>query len=258
MLNLGIIPPSLQNKVRIFFLQSFQMKMLQQEFIAISDGLKNSLQQRMKFEIAERIISDSSLIYKLRVFMISNFETQRQTLLEKSPNSPNLANFTRRKLGEQYKKIIFELLNNLEMAHHIPGDKVVMQNDEILDEFGNYNDSDHQKFHVFFIMTGNYAVHTLMFDIKKKVEEQARQVAKQESDAKNLRAGDFFGEVSVIFGCRRTATVKAKQYCESAYIKNEHFLQLLANHSILKQFLIKNIMKEYDDELRIFLVACLR
>lgn len=44
MANLGIIPPSLQGKVRVFFLQSFQMKMLQQEFIAISDGLKQSLQ----------------------------------------------------------------------------------------------------------------------------------------------------------------------------------------------------------------------
>jgi CRP-like cAMP-binding protein len=68
----------------------------------------------------------------------------------------------------------------------------------------------------------------------------------------------MFGEVSLLFGCRRTATVKAKQYCECAYLGNKEFLQLLANHASYKQYLIKNIMKSYDDELRIFLVSCLR
>jgi CRP-like cAMP-binding protein len=75
---------------------------------------------------------------------------------------------------------------------------------------------------------------------------------------KGLRSGDFFGEVSILFGCRRTATIKAKQYCECAFIENKDFLQLLASNTNLKVFLIKNIMKSYDDELRIFLVGCLR
>ena len=160
-------------------------------------------------------------------------------------------------MGLEYKAIIFALLNNLKMAHHIPGDKVIRQNDEILDEQGNYFDSDQERFHVFFIMTGNYSVQTLMFDMKKKLEYMANLKA-DKSPGKNLKQGDIFGEVSVIFGCRRTATVKAKQYCECAYIKNEEFLQLLSNHNILKQFFIRNMMDEYTDELRIFLVGCLR
>ena len=75
---------------------------------------------------------------------------------------------------------------------------------------------------------------------------------------RGLRSGDFFGEVSIIFGCRRTATVKAKQYCECAYIENKEFMQIMATHLNFKVFLIKNIMRTYDDELRIFLVGCLR
>ncbi len=67
----------------------------------------------------------------------------------------------------------------------------------------------------------------------------------------------MFGEVSLLFGCRRTTTVKAKQYCECAYLPNEAFLQILASHPVYKQFLIKNIMCNYDDELRIFLVQVL-
>jgi len=43
MSSLKIIPDPLKNQVRTFFLQSFQMKQLQQEFISIDDSLKASL-----------------------------------------------------------------------------------------------------------------------------------------------------------------------------------------------------------------------
>ena len=121
MVNLGIIPMSLQAKVRTFFLQSFQMKMLQQEFIEISDGLKLSLQQRMKFEITERVITGSRMALKLRLYMIQQFEQTRSNLMEKSPESPLLAEYTTLKMADQYKKLVFELINNLNMAHHTPG-----------------------------------------------------------------------------------------------------------------------------------------
>ena len=73
-----------------------------------------------------------------------------------------------------------------------------------------------------------------------------------------MRSGDFFGEVSIIFGCKRTATVKAKQYCECSYIQSDDFLQLLANFPIVKKFLVKRATREYDDEQRLFLVTCLK
>ena len=36
------------------------------------------------------------------------------------------------------------------------------------------------------------------------------------------------------------------------------FLQLLANHQVYRSFLVKRIMRIYDDELRIFLSGCLK
>ena len=87
----------------------------------------------------------------------------------------------------------------------------MMQNDSVLDENGNYIDSDDPRFHVFFIMTGNYSVQSLMFDVKKQLTEKKSLEDDDTAAAKkNLRAGDYFGEVSIIFGCRRTATIKAK------------------------------------------------
>lgn len=177
--------------------------------------------------------------------------------MAKQRDSPNLLNFTDLKMATEYKKIIFDLINNLHMAHHTPGQKVIKQNDEVVDADGHYIDEEGEQYHVFFIMTGNYSVQSLSFDVKKRVQDRDAK-GNDISYKKGLRSGDFFGEVSVIFGCRRTATVKAKQYCEASYIKNEEFLQLLANYNILKRFLVRRLMQAYDDELRIFLVSCLK
>ena len=41
-------------------------------------------------------------------------------------------------------------------------------------------------------------------------------------------------------------------------MERDTFLALLSNHPIYKKFLVENASKQYDDELRIFLVHCLR
>ena len=76
-----------------------------------------------------------------------------------------------------------------------------------------------------------------MFTMGKKQKD----IKNESNDVTNkgLKKGDFFGEVSILFGCRRTATVKAKQYCECAFLKNEDFRQLVASNApYLKKFLI--------------------
>lgn len=163
-------------------------------------------------------------------------------------------------LGNEYKNIMFELINNLKMAHHKPDDPVVQQNDPVLDEEKDFLSGAN----VYFIMTGNYKVQSLMFEMQHKTdamqqaEDAPGEVDEEHLMSKNLRSGDMFGEVSLIFGCRRTATVKAKQYCECAYLENKEFHQLMNAHPVVKQYLIKNILNSYDDELRIFLVTCLK
>ena len=111
-------------------------------------------------------------------------------------------------------------------------------------------------------MTGNYKVLSLMFEMKHKRKDIKKTGASVDTanpkSKKGLKSGNFFGEVSLLFGCRRTATVKAKQYCECAYLIKDDFMMLLANHSVMKQYFIRNIMKNYDDELKIFLMTVLK
>lgn len=49
------------------------MKNLQTEFKEIDQSLKASLQQRMKFEISERIVTDSRTFLYLRLFMMQDY-----------------------------------------------------------------------------------------------------------------------------------------------------------------------------------------
>ena len=73
-----------------------------------------------------------------------------------------------------------------------------------------------------------------------------------------LGPGDLFGEVSLLYGCRRTATVQSQQYCECAFLNQEEFSNLMSSHNVFKRYLQLNIQRNYDDELRIFLVTCLK
>ena len=149
---------------------------------------------------------------------------------------------------------MFELVNNLEVVHHEPGKRVISQNDAVLDDDEVWLEDAY----VYFIIAGNYKVESLMFNMGKKQKDIKNDANQGDITSKGLKKGDFFGEVSILFGCRRTATVKAKQYCECSFLKNEEFRQLIASNGFLKQYLIKNLMKNYHDELRIFLVACLK
>lgn len=134
MSNLKIIPEVLKLQVRTYFLQSFQMKMLQTEFEEIDKDLPASLQQRMKFEIAERIISDSRSLLYLRLFMIQDYSKRREHLMNTNPTSPLLKKLDPISMANEYKKMMFMLINNLYMAHHKPGERVITQNEPVLDE----------------------------------------------------------------------------------------------------------------------------
>lgn len=193
------------------------MRSLQQEFIEISSNLKASLKQRMKFEIAERIISDSRSFMYFRLFMIQQYEHRYNSLKQFNPESPTLFKLTPLECANEYKTLIFSLINNLNIDHHTPGDKVISQNEDVLNEEEEFL----EEVKIYFILTGNYKVESLMFEAQQRIKSEKE--ANKASREKNLSSGDFFGEVSLLFGCKRTSTVMAKQYCECAYLMNKDF-----------------------------------
>lgn len=113
---LGCLPESLKQKVRTFFLQSFQMQQLQIEFDELSGSLKKSLMQRLKFELCERIICSSTCFFYIRLNLISNYQKQ---LMRASPEDKALLNGD--EPAVEYKKFVFSLINNLQLIKHEPG-----------------------------------------------------------------------------------------------------------------------------------------
>jgi CRP-like cAMP-binding protein len=67
-----------------------------------------------------------------------------------------------------------------------------------------------------------------------------------------LQAGAHFGEISVIFGCKRTATVVSDNYCTIAMLSKKTLQELQVYfEKIFSHF--KNHVVMYQDDLKIFL-----
>lgn len=74
MSNLKQIPIKTKTQVRTFFLQSFERKLINEDFESLDKYLMNSLQSRMKFEICESQINKSNFFLYLRLFFIKKYQ----------------------------------------------------------------------------------------------------------------------------------------------------------------------------------------
>ena len=69
-----------------------------------------------------------------------------------------------------------------------------------------------------------------------------------------LDKGEYFGELAILYGCKRTATVKTANYCTFAQIQADVFLK--ETQTFVKK--IKDSSKNYNDKLRRFKIKLLK
>lgn len=70
---------------------------------------------------------------------------------------------------------------------------------------------------------------------------------------RSLFPGDHFGEVSLIYNCRRTATVTANNYCTLAKLSLQDFKNITNKYPILVSEMKEQIFA-YDDDVKIFMM----
>ncbi len=70
--------------------------------------------------------------------------------------------------------------------------------------------------------------------------------------ARVLQPGDHFGEISLLYGCNRTATVSANNYCTLAKLSKSHLDELTHKYSKLVQK-FKDRIYHYDDNVKLFI-----
>lgn len=71
---------------------------------------------------------------------------------------------------------------------------------------------------------------------------------KREVFTNSLHETDYFGEIGLIKGCRRTASVFSKDYSTCAELSNEDFQLLCTRYSSIKAVMEKRIRKHYKDK----------
>ena len=68
-----------------------------------------------------------------------------------------------------FTKFFFQLINNMDIAHHTPGQSVITQNEAVIEEDTEQKEPQFlDDVLMFFIIGGRYKVTSLMFDMKKK------------------------------------------------------------------------------------------
>ncbi len=75
---------------------------------------------------------------------------------------------------------------------------------------------------------------------------------------KILERGAYFGEISFIFNCRRTSTVKSKLYSTLGVVDHNEMENLITEFPLFNVYLRNDIIRHYDDDLKLFLVAALK
>jgi len=73
-----------------------------------------------------------------------------------------------------------------------------------------------------------------------------------------LVSGDYFGEVSFLYKCRRTTTIKAKLYATLGRIDHTLFENILRDYPDFKSQIKTDIVKLYDDDVKLFLIHAFR
>ena len=69
--------------------------------------------------------------------------------------------------------------------------------------------------------------------------------------------GSYFGEVSPLVECKRSATVIARSYGTYGELSKEALKTFLANFPLIRAYMWEHIMSTYDDDLKLFLGASL-
>ena len=123
------------------------------------------------------------------------------------------------------------IVRNLSIVLTIPETEIVKQ--------GEIADTPEQEARMYFIAKGDWDV---------LVRFQENTLPKK---VRLLKIGDHFGEISMIYRWRRTATVRSSKYATIGYITRNVFRQVVFKFQKVIDSLCENIY-DYDDDLKLF------
>ena len=108
------------------------------------------------------------------------------------------------------------------------------------------------------IVSEGDAGDTLYFLSKGECEVLIKDERKRDQLARYLVTGSIFGEIALIYRCKRTATVRTKNYCSTTCISRYEFFTLGQSFSDFFQKMKSNVRKLYIDKNKSFLYTLIK
>jgi len=196
----------------------------------------------------------------LRLSLRDHFREQLLALSILDFDDPNLSKPDLNQGEREFTSMVQTMLRGLTVNHLKPEQVVVMQSDTIREDSGQY---DPEKAFFYIILNGDFKVKSLRFIQKHHYEKQLikSRTAMRKTNSKQkkiLCRGDFFGELAFLYNVRRSATVKSLVYSSLGCIDHETMSKMLSEYPLFCKFLTKDVVRYYDDDLKLFLINALR
>ena len=91
----------------------------------------------------------------------------------------------------------------------------------------------------------------MYFLSKGNCEVYVKDMHEEDQLVRTLSSGQIFGELSLISHCKRTATVKSKDYCTLAALDKDSFFEMCQNFPDTF-FKLKRGSRAYKDKKKLF------
>jgi CRP-like cAMP-binding protein len=85
-------------------------------------------------------------------------------------------------------------------------------------------------------------------DIQEEESEDGEQMRLQASYLGSLQEGAYFGEISLMTSLKRTATVKAKEFCTLGFLTKKVFQNAKLEYPQIWKSFKNKIQEDYQDE----------
>ncbi|CDW89695.1 UNKNOWN [Stylonychia lemnae] len=138
---------------------------------------------------------------------------------------------------KKFKQMLEDIVQKLEISLHAPENEIIKQG----------SDDPENQLNMYFVQRG---VCQVFVNDKVGLDSGVKRV-------RLLYPGDHFGEVSLIYNCRRSASVIAGNYCTLASLSAQNFKYISMKYPKLVQEMKEQIFA-YDDDIKVFMESNLK
>ncbi|CDW87072.1 cyclic nucleotide-binding protein [Stylonychia lemnae] len=218
------LPSNLKKEIKEYFINTFSRMDQQRELNHFLDDISPSLRLQISFQIFH-VALESNIVFHSFLSGHGSGHDQHGGHGDQGGHGSSVD------AGGEHSIMNF-IVKRLKVELATPEQIFVSQDDEVTED----------TCYMFFLAKGDCVVM-----IKDRVQD-----GHEEIKHRSLLPGDHFGEISMIYGCARTATVKANNYCTLAKLSKEHFEEMIhKTPQLLDKF--KTKIYHYDDNVKLFL-----